>query len=76
MTEKQSKTCTKKVAMGDMYGTFGIKTTTGLSAWIDQWLLSGGEPKAFDEYGLVMVINTATTAMAFWPESIFNVGRN
>ena len=71
MTDIQSKDSQEILnELSSFYGCYGIKTVEGLSTWIDQWLINGGDSKAFD--GEVMIINTQTRHMTMWVEEVFN----
>lgn len=67
MTEKKSNDSTEILDnLSKPYGCYGIKTTNGLSVWLDQWLNNGGDDRALD--GTIMIINSQTTHVTLWVE--------
>lgn len=65
MTEDSSTDSQKMLdELSRPVGCYGIKTTQGLSVWIDQWIANGGYQRALE--GLTMIINTDTTHMTMW----------
>lgn len=46
------------------YGCYGIKTIDGFSAWLDPWIINGGDQHCLE--GFFMVINKTTHHFTMW----------
>lgn len=65
MTEDSSKDSSEILKdLSKPMGAYGIKTAQGLSVWLDQWIVNGGDQRALE--GLTMIINKDTTHMTMW----------
>jgi hypothetical protein len=51
------------------YGCYGFKTVEGMSVFIDQWRLNGGDENALRH--TVMIIDMHTRHMTMWMKEVF-----
>lgn len=67
MTDTQSKDYTEMLeGLYNRYGCFGIKTMSGLSIWVDQWIENTGDRSGTLLDDCLMMVDTDKDLFTMW----------